>query len=63
MTRSTQFEISHRPDFAQLAVNLQQGEKIYAEPSAMVSMDGKTIDLKAGLKGGLLKAVGPRTGW
>jgi len=51
------FEITQKPDFALLTVKLESGEKVYAEPSVMVSMDSN-IQLKAGLKGGLGKALG-----
>ncbi len=49
--------ITHRPDFAMLRVQLAQGEKVLAEPSAMATMD-TTIELQSGLKGGLLKSIG-----
>lgn len=49
--------ITHRPDFAMLRVQLAQGEKVLAEPSAMATMD-PSIELQAGLKGGLLKSIG-----
>ena len=51
------FDISHRPDFGFITVNLEQGQAINAEPSVMASMDS-TIKMKSGLKGGLLKSVG-----
>lgn len=51
------FDITHRPDFALLTVRLPQGETIHAERSAMVSMDA-TINLKAGLKGGIKRSLG-----
>ena len=56
-----QFEISQRPDFALLNVQLEQGQRIFAEPSAMASMD-PSITLKAGLKGGLKKTLGRALG-
>jgi len=49
-------EISLRPDFALLTAKLQAGQKIFAEPSAMASMD-TNIKMKAGFKGGLLKSI------
>jgi uncharacterized protein (TIGR00266 family) len=49
--------ITHRPDFAMLKVELEEGEKVLAEPSAMATMDAH-IELKSGLKGGLLKSIG-----
>jgi uncharacterized protein (TIGR00266 family) len=51
------FEISQRPDFSILRARLMQGQRLYAEPSVMASMD-PTIELKAGFKGGLLGSVG-----
>ena len=47
MTSTLDFKIDHRPDFALLTCNLEAGQKIFAEPSAMVSMD-PNIKLKAG---------------
>lgn len=61
MNSDVQFEISQRPDFGLITVQLEQGQKIYAEPSAMASMD-PVIDLKAGLKGGLRKTIGRALG-
>lgn len=57
MSSNLDFEITHRPDFALLNVRLKSGEKVYAEPSAMVAMQSN-ISLKAGLKGGLGKTLG-----
>ncbi|MEY4579645.1 MAG: hypothetical protein RL701_4348 [Pseudomonadota bacterium] len=54
---AVEFEILQRPDFAMLRVQLAAGQSIYAEPSAMASMD-PSIDLKAGFKGGVLGSVG-----
>jgi uncharacterized protein (TIGR00266 family) len=51
------FDIVARPDFAALRVQLPQGQTLYAEPSAMATMD-PAITLKAGFKGGLLKSLG-----
>ena len=51
------FEIVDRSDFAMARLRLKQGQRIYAEPAAMVAMDSG-IQLKAGLKGGLLKSLG-----
>jgi uncharacterized protein (TIGR00266 family) len=51
------FEISQRPDFAVLRAQLAAGQRIFAEPSVMASMD-PSIELKAGFKGGLLGSVG-----
>lgn len=57
MSEPLAFEITHRPDFALLTVHLQQGQKVFAEPSAMASMDS-TIQLRAGLRGGLGRSIG-----
>lgn len=54
---SFHFEIVHRPDFAMLCARLTQGQKLYAEPSVMAAMD-PTIQLRAGLKGGLIGSMG-----
>lgn len=55
------FEISHRPDFALLVVRLSPGEAVYSEPSAMATMDA-SLQLKAGLRGGLMRAMGRALG-
>ncbi|MCA9582489.1 MAG: TIGR00266 family protein [Myxococcales bacterium] len=57
MTAPIEHEILHRPDLALLRVVLQPGQKIFAEPTAMASMDPQ-VELRAGLKGGILKSVG-----
>ncbi len=51
------FDILQQPDFAMLRVKLAAGQRMFAEPAAMASMDA-TIGLKAGLKGGLLGSMG-----
>jgi len=51
------YEISQRPDFAMVTVNLDEGQKIFAEPSAMASMT-PSVTLKAGFKGGIGKTLG-----
>jgi uncharacterized protein (TIGR00266 family) len=51
------FEITQNPDFAIVSVSLRDGEKIFAEPSAMVSMT-PNLTMKAGFKGGFKKALG-----
>ncbi len=51
------FEISQRPDFAIVSVQLQPGQSVYSEPAAMASMT-PSLKMKAGLKGGLKKALG-----
>ena len=61
MASDVQFELTQQPDFALLNVQLEQGQKIFAEPSAMASMD-PTIHLKAGFKGGLGKTLGRALG-
>jgi len=57
VTSALKFEITQRPDFALLSVQLEQGQRVFAEPSAMAAMD-PTIKLTAGLKGGLMKSIG-----
>jgi uncharacterized protein (TIGR00266 family) len=57
MTQPIEFDILERPDFALLRVRLQSGQTLFAEPSAMASMD-PSIALKAGLKGGVLGSMG-----
>lgn len=54
---SLDFEILERPDFSILLVRLAQGQQIFAEPSVMATMDA-SLELRAGLKGGLLGSVG-----
>jgi len=54
-------EIMHRPDFATVSVKLEQGQQIFVEPSAMATM-APTLELKAGLKGGVLKSIGRALG-
>lgn len=54
---SLDFDILERPDFAIVRVRLGAGQKIFAEPSVMASMD-PTLQLRAGLKGGILGSVG-----
>lgn len=51
------FEISQRPDFAIVSVQLQPGQSVFSEPAAMASMT-PSLKMKAGLKGGLKKALG-----
>lgn len=55
------FNISMQPDYSLLTMNLQAGQKVYAEPGSMASMS-TGIDLKAGLKGGLFKSLGRALG-
>ncbi len=56
MTSSLNFEMSQRPDFGMLTVQLEDGQQIFAETSAMATMDSN-INLKSGLKGGIGKAL------
>lgn len=57
--KSTNFsyEISQRPDFSLVTLHMQQGQKVFSEPSAMAAMT-PSIKLKAGLKGGVRKTLG-----
>lgn len=57
MSNLLEHSVSCRPDFSLLTVQLQPGQKVHAEPSAMASMS-PTLDMKAGLKGGALKSLG-----
>jgi uncharacterized protein (TIGR00266 family) len=54
---NVEFDITSRPEYALLRVRLAQGQRVYAEPSAMASRD-PAISLSAGLKGGLLGSMG-----
>ncbi len=60
-TGNFEYEISQRPDFALISLKLQQGQKVFAEPSAMASMT-PSVNLKAGFKGGLGKTLGRALG-
>lgn len=60
-TGNFEYEISQRPDFALVSLNLQQGQRVFAEPSAMASMT-PSVNLKAGFKGGLGKTLGRALG-
>ncbi len=60
-TGNLAYEISQRPDFALVAIKLQQGQKVFAEPSAMASMT-PSVTLKAGFKGGFGKTLGRALG-
>jgi len=57
MSSTLEHTIEYRPDFAMVKVQLQPGQQIFAEPSAMAAMD-TSIALKAGLKGGLKATLG-----
>ncbi len=54
-------EIIHSPDFALLCVQLDKGQQIFVEPSAMATM-APGIELKAGFRGGVLKSIGRALG-
>jgi uncharacterized protein (TIGR00266 family) len=54
---SLDFDILERPDFSILRLRLAQGQQIFAEPSVMATMD-PSLELRAGLKGGLLGSMG-----
>ncbi len=56
-----EYEISQRPDFSLVTLRMQQGQKVYSEPSAMAAMT-PTIKLKAGMKGGFRKTLGRALG-
>ncbi len=60
-TSQLQYEISQRPDFSIVNIQIPQGRKLYAEPSAMVSMT-PSMHLEAGFKGGLGKTLGRMLG-
>ncbi|MCC9602928.1 TIGR00266 family protein [Stieleria sp. JC731] len=60
-TPDLSFQITQRPDFSMVQIDLDHGGKIFAEPSAMVSMS-PNIKLEAGFKGGLGKTFGRMLG-
>jgi uncharacterized protein (TIGR00266 family) len=60
-TANLSYEISQRPDFALVKIDLPPGRKVFAEPSAMVSMT-PSVKLEAGFKGGLGKTFGRMLG-
>jgi uncharacterized protein (TIGR00266 family) len=60
-TDNLSYEISQRPDFSIVKVDLPAGGKVFAEPSAMVSMS-PSVHLEAGFKGGLGKTFGRMLG-
>jgi uncharacterized protein (TIGR00266 family) len=55
------YEITQRPDFSLVKIDLPEGQKLYAEPSAMVSMT-PSVHLEAGFQGGLGKTFGRMLG-
>jgi uncharacterized protein (TIGR00266 family) len=61
MSNQLVHEITHRPDFALVSIQMQQGQKLFAEPSAMATMS-PNINLKAGFKGGLGGTLGRALG-
>lgn len=60
-TRSLEHEILLRPDYSMVSVRLETGQKLLAEPAAMATMD-PTIELKAGMRGGLGSSIGRMLG-
>jgi len=56
-TPDLSYEISQRPDYAMLKLDLKSGDKVFAEPSAMMSMSASML-LKSGLRGGLGRSLG-----
>ncbi len=61
VTHHLKYEISQRPDYAMVTVQLDPGKKVFAEPSAMAAMT-PNVTLKAGLKGGVGKSLGRMLG-
>jgi uncharacterized protein (TIGR00266 family) len=51
-----EFDISHRPSYAQLELSLDAGESVRAEAGAMVSHSGG-IDVETNAEGGILKSL------
>jgi uncharacterized protein (TIGR00266 family) len=51
-----EFDIEHRPSYAQLELSLSPGETVRAEAGAMVSHDGG-IDVETRAEGGVLKSL------
>jgi len=51
-----EFDISHRPSYAQLTLDLDAGESVRAEAGAMVS-HSRGIDVESRAEGGLLKSL------
>jgi uncharacterized protein (TIGR00266 family) len=60
-TENLGYEISQRPDFSMVTVNLPPGGKILAEPSVMMSMS-PNINMVAGFRGGLGRTLGKMLG-
>lgn len=57
LPREFDHEITGRPDFARLSVNLKGNQQIKAEASAMVSMD-TNVSMKTKFKGGFKRFLG-----
>jgi uncharacterized protein (TIGR00266 family) len=52
-----EFEIQERPEYSILLLNMQAGQKVYAEPGSMAWMSPK-IEMKTGLSGGFKRTLG-----
>ena len=61
MPSDVKFEITQRPDFGLLSVQLADGQQIFAEPASMASMT-PNAHMKAGMKGGFKKTLGRMLG-
>ncbi len=61
VTHHLKYEISQRPDYAMVTVQLEPGKKVFAEPAAMATMS-PNMHLQAGLKGGVGKSLGRMLG-
>jgi uncharacterized protein (TIGR00266 family) len=51
-----QYDVQHRPAYALAIVTLAAGEKIQAEPGAMVSMSA-TVEIDTGVQGGFMAGL------
>lgn len=51
-----QYEVQHRPAYALAIVTLSAGEKIQAEPGAMVSMSA-SVQIDTGVQGGIMAGL------
>lgn len=51
-----QYEVQHRPAYALAIVTLNAGEKIQAEPGAMVSMSA-SVQIETGVQGGIMAGL------
>ena len=61
MSTALDFSINHSPEFPLLELRLAAGQQVFAEPSAMVTMS-PSLDMSAGIKGGLIKGLGRALG-